>query len=116
MNVNELKTLLFTHKKSMIKSEFELKKANEIINALESVADLELENIALFVIKKGFFGLSELCEGIDSEFLCLAQKRALEFDIKDFKGTEYEKQNFKRAFCYSKLVSLMPQSFKSLRD
>lgn len=115
MDTNELKVLILTHKKSLIKTEFECKKAQEIINALSSIRDIELEHIALNVIKKGFFGLNELCESVDIELHALSKKRADEFYIKDFKGTHYEQEALKKSFCYQKLLRLMPESFKALK-
>lgn len=114
MQIQELKILLFTHKKSTIKSEFESKKVSELLEGLACIEDLELENIALGLIKSGFFGLKELCEAIEVEFISLAAKRANEFVIKDYEGTQYEQELFKRRFCYQKLLECMPKSFCAL--
>lgn len=108
MDKTKLKTLLFTHDKSRLKTNaWNMQKASELIDALDST--LDLESYALKVITKGFFDIKELIEATDEVLHERAKEQAKEYRIKNFVGTLYQEQLLKERYCYIKAKQSLPK-------
>lgn len=113
MDKNSLKNLLFTHDKSRLKANaWNMQKATELINILDS--SIDLESYALKVISCGFFDLKELVRCLDCILQERAKDEALQYKIKNFVGTSYQEQILKERFCYVKSCESLPKWYKEL--
>lgn len=113
MDKNQLKSLLFTHDKSRLKANaWNMQKATELINLLDS--NIDLESYALKVIACGFFDLKELVRCLDCILQERAEVEATQYKIKNFIGTSYQEQKLKERFCYIKSCENLPKWYKEL--
>lgn len=110
----DLRAGILTHNHSAIKSELEIAKANEMLNALDSIPNVDLENVVIECVKTKFFTLKDLAKSIAQELERVAEAEAQSYYIAKFKGTHLQEHSLIALFLYKQLEAKMPKCYRLL--